>query len=510
MAYNAANSQNSPLDEMGVTVAEQSANVSLAPDVAFTSLAIGFAIAATEVSRYTALWTTSLADVPAKYPILIAFLIIGMTAVVVVGRRNAGAPYCSFPTCATIVAASVAGAAARWLCLVGIIPQSAIASVLIGVGLEAPYLLMAISAPLLLRYEPHAAMRTIALGIATAGLIQLAILAIAGSPASYVLVCLFAPMSYLLLRLAIKHKANAEQTKTITSTRAWSEDVNPGPAAFLLSCALCMVAFASIVIYFVHAGWSEARSAGANPSAIQLFAGMGVTIAGGILYLIAPYLRRKDVSEFCFTLITPVLALSLCLFNLVDGAARISLLVPLNIAYAALLFLTWSFSFAYPSRLQPGLVSVLAFFIKRTGVLICPTLMALFGVMGTKPVWLAFWALVLLACLNVAHYIVLHASRHPLAMLDISSDRPTSSSSPALASVCNYLAHEFGLTPRETEVLALLARGRTAGHIAETLSVSLPTARTHIQHIYRKMGVSSQQALLDVMEDEAARNSQAI
>ena len=52
MAYNAANSQNSPLDEMGVTVAEQSANVSLAPDVAFTSLAIGFAIAATEVSPY--------------------------------------------------------------------------------------------------------------------------------------------------------------------------------------------------------------------------------------------------------------------------------------------------------------------------------------------------------------------------------------------------------------------------------------------------------------------------
>lgn len=164
MAYNAANSQNSPLDGMGVTVAEQSANVSLAPDVAFTSLAIGFAIAATEVSRYTALWTTSLVDVPAKYPILIAFLIIGMTAIVMVGRRTAGAPYCSFPTCATIVAASVTGAAARWLCLVGIIPQSAIASVLIGVGLEAPYLLMAISAPLLLRYEPHVAMRTIALG----------------------------------------------------------------------------------------------------------------------------------------------------------------------------------------------------------------------------------------------------------------------------------------------------------------------------------------------------------
>ena len=484
---------------------EQSASASLAPGVAFTSLAIGFAIAATEVSRYTALWTTGLVDVPAKYPILIAFLIIGMAAVVAVGRRTEGTPYCNLPICVTIVTISAAGAAARWLCLIGIIPQSPIASVLIGIGMEAPYLLMAIIAPFLLRYEPHAAMCAIALGIAAAGLIQLVVLAIAGSPASYALVCLFAPASYLLLRLVIKRKAITEQAKAVASARAWSEDINQRPATFLLLSALCMVALASIVIYFVHAGWSEARSAGASSSAIQLFAGMGVTIAGSILYFIAPYLRRKDVSEFCFALITPVLALSLCLFNLVDGAARVSLLVPLNIAYSALLFLTWSFSFAYPSRLQPGLVSALAFLIKRVGVLICPTLMTLFGVMGTQPVWLAFWALVLLACLNVAHYIVLHASRYPLAMLDI-NNTPASVDNPTLTSVCNCLACEHGLTPRETEVLTLLARGRTAGHIAETLSVSLPTARTHIQHIYRKMGVSSQQALLDVMEDRAAES----
>lgn len=76
---------------------------------------------------------------------------------------------------------------------------------------------------------------------------------------------------------------------------------------------------------------------------------------------------------------------------------------------------------------------------------------------------------------------------------------------PTLSSVCDALASEHGLTPREAEVLVLLARGRTAAHISETLSVSLPTARTHIQHIYRKLGVGSQQALLDVIEDRAAQ-----
>lgn len=485
-------------------------NVFSASNTALTSLAIGFAIAATEVSRYTALWTTSLVDAPAKYPVLMIFLALGISTVVLIGQKTGDTPYRNAALRIVIAVAGMAGTIARWLCLIGVIPQSAPASVLIGVGMEAPYLLMAAIAPLLLRHEPHAAMREVALGITLAGLIQLAVLAIAGSPASYMLVCMFAPASCLFLHASCTRIEVTNQDEAPAPALAWAEDLDRRLAAFLLSCALCMVALASIVIYFIHAGWSEARSAGANPSAIQLFAGLGVTAAGGILYFIAPYLRRKDIPEFCFSLIAPVLCLSLCLFNLVDGTTRIFLLVPLNIAYAALLFLTWSFSFAYPSSLRPALVSALAFFVKRAGILICPGLMILFGAMGTPPVWLAFWALVLLVCLDVAHYIVLHANRHALAPFGNDENGLKEPMDTTLASVCGSLATEKGLTPRETEVLALLARGRTAGHIAEALSVSLPTARTHIQHIYRKMGVGSQQALLDIVEDHATtRHSQA-
>ena len=215
-------------------------------------------------------------------------------------------------------------------------------------------------------------------------------------------------------------------------------------------------------------------------------------------------------------LIVPVLALSLCLFSLVEGTARIALLVPLNVAYASLLFLTWSFAFTYPSRLSPNLVSVLAFFVKRVGVLACPSLIVLLGTLGTQPVWLAFWALVVLVCLSIAHYIVFHASRQTFAALREETTgmmaAPTQEDTtmgmspvPTLMSVCDAVASEHGLTPREAEVLTLLGRGRSASHIAEALSVSLPTARTYIQHIYRKVGVSSQQALLDVIEDHAVQ-----
>lgn len=47
------------------------------------------------------------------------------------------------------------------------------------------------------------------------------------------------------------------------------------------------------------------------------------------------------------------------------------------------------------------------------------------------------------------------------------------------------------LTPRESEVLRLLARGFGIADIAETLSISPSTARNHIQRILEKFGVHS-------------------
>jgi DNA-binding NarL/FixJ family response regulator len=46
----------------------------------------------------------------------------------------------------------------------------------------------------------------------------------------------------------------------------------------------------------------------------------------------------------------------------------------------------------------------------------------------------------------------------------------------------------LGLTPREAEVLALLARGCTNREIAERLVISVRTAGVHVSHILRKLG----------------------
>jgi DNA-binding CsgD family transcriptional regulator len=48
-----------------------------------------------------------------------------------------------------------------------------------------------------------------------------------------------------------------------------------------------------------------------------------------------------------------------------------------------------------------------------------------------------------------------------------------------------------GLTPRELEVLILIARGASNRQVAQTLGITPKTAGTHIERIYTKIGAST-------------------
>jgi DNA-binding CsgD family transcriptional regulator len=66
---------------------------------------------------------------------------------------------------------------------------------------------------------------------------------------------------------------------------------------------------------------------------------------------------------------------------------------------------------------------------------------------------------------------------------------------------CTKVASNYGLSPKETEVLLLLAKGRNAEYIQENLVVSRHTAKAHIYHIYQKTNIHSRQELIDLLED---------
>lgn len=68
------------------------------------------------------------------------------------------------------------------------------------------------------------------------------------------------------------------------------------------------------------------------------------------------------------------------------------------------------------------------------------------------------------------------------------------------------VADRYELTPRQAEVLQCLSQGRNANYIAEKFIISTHTAKSHIYNIYSKLGIHSQQELLDIVEAEVVPN----
>ncbi len=63
-------------------------------------------------------------------------------------------------------------------------------------------------------------------------------------------------------------------------------------------------------------------------------------------------------------------------------------------------------------------------------------------------------------------------------------------------------AHRHGLTPRETQICALLVRGRSVKFAAQELGITENTAWTHIKNLYAKCAVGTKQDLMDLFEKE--------
>lgn len=71
---------------------------------------------------------------------------------------------------------------------------------------------------------------------------------------------------------------------------------------------------------------------------------------------------------------------------------------------------------------------------------------------------------------------------------------------PTIEERCTAIGKAHGLTGREIEIFAFLARGRNGQFLMDHYVVSRNTVKSHIKHIYAKLGVHSQQELIDLVE----------
>lgn len=67
------------------------------------------------------------------------------------------------------------------------------------------------------------------------------------------------------------------------------------------------------------------------------------------------------------------------------------------------------------------------------------------------------------------------------------------------------IGHDGRLSPREREVLALVAQGRTNKAIAEALFVSPNTVKTHVASLFTKLDVDTRAQLAVIATQQAVR-----
>lgn len=125
--------------------------------------------------------------------------------------------------------------------------------------------------------------------------------------------------------------------------------------------------------------------------------------------------------------------------------------------------------------------------------------LALVGVLELSSVFSAelFINILLLFCIAIAFIgsFVFTAAD----LLKLYRAKPTNNVSADAAVHVETVAQACGLTPRETEVLSLLAAGRSVPYIAGDLCIAESTVKHHTSSIYRKIGVSDRQSLIDVI-----------
>lgn len=108
---------------------------------------------------------------------------------------------------------------------------------------------------------------------------------------------------------------------------------------------------------------------------------------------------------------------------------------------------------------------------------------------------------VLLGVLAAAAFVFVFTDRDCVEVL---ASMPEGDGAPNLEFKVRRLGRRCGVSDRELEVVMLVAQGRSAARIAESLGVSLATVNSHVHHVYCKLGVHSRQELLDAVEREGA------
>ncbi|WP_022870298.1 response regulator [Yaniella halotolerans] len=88
------------------------------------------------------------------------------------------------------------------------------------------------------------------------------------------------------------------------------------------------------------------------------------------------------------------------------------------------------------------------------------------------------------------------------AIVDTAAGKPTLSSEVAALLMTRMQQPKLSLSSREVELLAQLATGATNKQLAKSLFISEATVKTHLVHIYQKLGVTNRTSAINMAREQ--------
>jgi DNA-binding CsgD family transcriptional regulator len=216
---------------------------------------------------------------------------------------------------------------------------------------------------------------------------------------------------------------------------------------------------------------------------------LGFMLSALILLLAAPLLKRPTNLLIQIAPLICITSLLLIWFlgSWEEGPGKLIANIPLGFAFALLGILVFV---RFCTEARNGLPPLFVFGISAS---ICAiVLLAAFTVrpfLGTSHGSSAHLTLEVVYLMAVAVYLIVILQRRVSPV----------ETSEGIDTRCQGLSEANSLSKRESEILVMLAQGRSAPYIAEEMFISNNTVKTHIKRIYQKCNVHSKEELLDLI-----------
>ncbi|NTW28959.1 MAG: helix-turn-helix transcriptional regulator [Coriobacteriia bacterium] len=362
-------------------------------------------------------------------------------------------------------------------------------------GMEISVFLLLVIAQYHYSFDRQKIVNSFVYGIFVAGSMQIFLIFLNVAVARW-LVSAFCLASAVTLYFSMANRAEDPTERDrmfVAGVRPWlREEAKDAKEPHRLRQSIWRIFLISLVLMGAYAQWQSQQDGGAASVLIQVFSGLGLILAAACLVVAQKYLRIRSLFFLCQTIVLPITLGALYLGTVFRGpVVSISLLL-FDLAWGLILFSIWIAPLIY-ARTKVVYVLAAGFLAHKMGWAIGLAFTRSFpwqyhAWIGTVVVILAFVLLVVLSIMSLAR-----SYRDTDEALSAKPEYGFESS-------CKIVGKRYALTTRENEILLLLAKGRTAPYLARDLFLSESTVRTHTAHIYRKMGINSQQELLDEIE----------